>query len=208
MIDLSDKYLLMIEPKDQFKEEAVDDELTAKMERLFNKAKPVMVWKGCHTAADRMKSDNCDYILPSGHITNSLCVHYMRYHRSEVPRSELTKLSLIQERPMITNTTCWKITDLVTKTNKVQFRYYSHKELWYEVVRWQEYDELSEDTHPEHSDIQLIPLNPPFLFPVPIDDTGDGKFLAEDKSLIFMRYIRKQLEQINVEQQHMKQALA
>ena len=36
-----------------------------------------------------------------------------------------------------------------------------------------------------------------FEFPVPIDDTGDGVFLAEDKAMLFMRYIRKQIEAIS-----------
>lgn len=31
-------------------------------------------------------------------------------------------------------------------------------------------------------------------FPVPIDDCGDATFAAEDKGLLFMRYIRKALE--------------
>jgi hypothetical protein len=31
-------------------------------------------------------------------------------------------------------------------------------------------------------------------FTVPIEDCGDGVFLAEDKAMLFMRYIRKQLE--------------
>lgn len=31
------------------------------------------------------------------------------------------------------------------------------------------------------------------LFPVPISDTGNATFLAEDKALLFMRYIRKQI---------------
>lgn len=35
-----------------------------------------------------------------------------------------------------------------------------------------------------------------FEFPVPIADTGDGVFLATDKAMYFMRYIRKQLEAI------------
>ena len=35
-----------------------------------------------------------------------------------------------------------------------------------------------------------------FTFPVPIEDVGDGVFLAEDKALLFMRYIRKHLETI------------
>jgi hypothetical protein len=33
-----------------------------------------------------------------------------------------------------------------------------------------------------------------FDFVVPVEDCGDGVFLAEDKAMLFMRYIRKQLE--------------
>jgi hypothetical protein len=33
-----------------------------------------------------------------------------------------------------------------------------------------------------------------FEFPVPISDTGTGTFLAEDKAILFMRWIRKQLD--------------
>lgn len=33
-----------------------------------------------------------------------------------------------------------------------------------------------------------------FTFPVPVDDTGDGMFLPEDKGLFFMRYIRLHLK--------------
>jgi len=32
------------------------------------------------------------------------------------------------------------------------------------------------------------------LFEVPISDTGSGCFNAEDKAMLFMRWIRKQLE--------------
>ena len=32
-----------------------------------------------------------------------------------------------------------------------------------------------------------------FQFVVPIDDCGDGMFLADDKAILFMRYIRKQI---------------
>jgi hypothetical protein len=35
-----------------------------------------------------------------------------------------------------------------------------------------------------------------FEFPVPIADTGGAEFLAEDKALLFMRYIRKKIERI------------
>jgi hypothetical protein len=33
-----------------------------------------------------------------------------------------------------------------------------------------------------------------FEFPVPLSDAGDATFLAEDKAILFMRYIRKALE--------------
>ena len=35
-----------------------------------------------------------------------------------------------------------------------------------------------------------------FTFPVPIDDCGDGTFLAEDRAMLFMRYIRKHIKYI------------
>lgn len=34
------------------------------------------------------------------------------------------------------------------------------------------------------------------LFPVPIDDIGNATFLAQDKAMLFMRYIRKHLAAI------------
>ena len=33
-----------------------------------------------------------------------------------------------------------------------------------------------------------------FEFAVPVSDAGDGVFLASDRAMLFMRYIRKQLE--------------
>jgi hypothetical protein len=32
-----------------------------------------------------------------------------------------------------------------------------------------------------------------FVFPVPIEDTGNAAFNAEDKAMLFMRYIRKEI---------------
>lgn len=60
------------------------------------------------------------------------------------------------------------IKDLVKDGKKVKFSFYQKGELWYET-------------------------DCGFKFAVPIEDTGDGRFLAEDKAMIFMRYIRKQL---------------
>lgn len=61
--------------------------------------------------------------------------------------------------------------EMVSDNKKVHFRFYRAKELWY----------ATEDG---------------FVFPVPIEDIGDATFLAEDKALLFMRYIRKQIKEM------------
>jgi len=62
------------------------------------------------------------------------------------------------------------------KDNTVRFSYYKNEELWYEL---------------QHSG------NMTFLFPVPIDDVGTATLLAEDKAILFMRYIRKHLKVVD-----------
>jgi len=64
----------------------------------------------------------------------------------------------------------YELKDLVKEN--VKFLYYQKKELWYET----------DQTH--------------FVFSVPIEDCGDGRFLAQDKGIIFMRYLRKYLEDL------------
>lgn len=70
----------------------------------------------------------------------------------------------------------YNIKELVSNGKKVHFIAYRQKELWY-----------STDCG--------------FEFPVPIDDTGDGIFLAEDRAMLFMRYIRKHLANIELGRQ-------
>lgn len=60
------------------------------------------------------------------------------------------------------------IKDMV-KDKKVTFLFYKEGELWYETEC-------------------------KFQFPVPINDTGTGCFNKEDKAILFMRWIRKQLD--------------
>jgi len=60
------------------------------------------------------------------------------------------------------------IKDMV-KDKKVTFLFYKTGELWYTTECG-------------------------FEFPVPIDDVGTAAMNAEDKALLFMRWIRKQLE--------------
>jgi hypothetical protein len=58
------------------------------------------------------------------------------------------------------------IKDLVANGRKVRFTHYKSGDLWYVTECG-------------------------FAFRVPIADTGEGAFLAEDKALLFVRYIRK-----------------
>jgi len=60
------------------------------------------------------------------------------------------------------------IKEMVAKGRKVSFSHYKLGELWYRTETG-------------------------FQFPVPVSDCGDGTFLAEDKAILFMRYIRKHL---------------
>lgn len=63
------------------------------------------------------------------------------------------------------------IKDMV-KNKKVKFLYYVEGELWYTTECG-------------------------FEFPVPINDTGKGCFNNEDKAILFMRWIRKQVDVVN-----------
>lgn len=103
MIDTSAKMLLFIEPQNPKSEAPVLDELTKKMTAAFKdyktgsgyqgqfmKGVESMGWQDCVCGA---RSTNVDYLLPSHFITNYLCVHYLAWHRSEVPQSELDKVA-------------------------------------------------------------------------------------------------------------------
>ena len=64
------------------------------------------------------------------------------------------------------------IKEMVANGRKVRFTHYKSGELWYEAECG-------------------------FAFPVPTADAGDGCFLAEDKALLFMRYIRRHKDMID-----------
>lgn len=49
-------------------------------------------FRGWHTCSCGATSSNQDYLLQNGMITNSLCIHYLARHRSEVPLTELRKV--------------------------------------------------------------------------------------------------------------------
>lgn len=63
----------------------------------------------------------------------------------------------------------YSIKNMVKNKKKVYFSFYRDSELWYKTECG-------------------------FEFPVPISDIGNATFLAEDKALLFMRYIRKYIK--------------
>ena len=42
--------------------------------------------------------------------------------------------------------------------------------------------------------VKVPPENNEYMFPVPLADIGDATLLATDKAMVFMRYIRKAIE--------------
>jgi hypothetical protein len=94
MEDLSDDYLMMIEPENEPNDPVFDD-LSQLSKFVFLEAKENGRYRGFHfcTGEDcNSKSDNVQWVLPTGHITNSLIIHYISMHRDEVPESEINKL--------------------------------------------------------------------------------------------------------------------
>ena len=59
--------------------------------------------------------------------------------------------------------------EMIVNNQQVRFSFYRDRQLWYETECG-------------------------FRFPVPIEDAGTATFLAEDRAILFMRYIRKQME--------------
>lgn len=102
------RYLLFIQPKNSCSQ-PIDDSLTKVMQKILSAAKRGTSnysdlnddgqhfkegggWKGWHTCICGEASDNADYLLPNGMITNSLCIHYLKYHRRQIPKTQLIKL--------------------------------------------------------------------------------------------------------------------
>jgi len=69
------------------------------------------------------------------------------------------------------------IKEMVKDKKKVRFSFYRDSELWYKTECG-------------------------FEFPVPIREIGNATFLAEDKAILFMRYIRKHIEMLEKEKAH------
>ena len=91
----SDHGYLYIEPQEAPSPEPIIDTLTKKMAAAFLKATPGPGYRGVHRCSCGICSSNCDYALPNGEQTNSLSVHYLAYHRQEVPKAQLEKVAAL-----------------------------------------------------------------------------------------------------------------
>jgi len=89
---ISDKRVLYIEPSAQTSKEPVIDALTMKLTAAFRRSTPGAAYRGFHMCACGVCSDNCNHTLPNGESTNSLCVHYLAFHRAKVPEEQLEKV--------------------------------------------------------------------------------------------------------------------
>lgn len=58
--------------------------------------------------------------------------------------------------------------EMIVNNQKVRFSFYRDGQLWYQTECG-------------------------FPFPVPIEEAGTATFLAEDRAILFMRYIRKHM---------------
>lgn len=98
MIDQSQ--LLMIEPSAQVSEEPLIDELTRKMTAAWRaREESGYAFRGFHICSCRAWSDNHDhFVMVAGEKlkTNSLAIHYLAFHRADVPSEELSKVASLE----------------------------------------------------------------------------------------------------------------
>jgi hypothetical protein len=88
--------LLMIEPTKPASEKPVIDTLTRKMTAAWRQGRRTSGYamRGFHQCCCGAISDNRDHWV-EGRITNSLCVHYLAYHRGEISPEELEKVAAL-----------------------------------------------------------------------------------------------------------------
>ena len=93
-----DDGLLYVTPVRRAAEEPLVDDLTRKMTAALRRAQPEgLAYRGTHRCACGAVSRNRDLRLLSGEQTNSLCVHYLAYHRHEIDPDQLARVSMLDE---------------------------------------------------------------------------------------------------------------
>ena len=90
---ISDVGLLYIEPRRSASAVPSIDRVTRRMCAAFRQGRPGEAYRGVHECICGAISECCDYQLPNGEMTNSLCMHYLAHHRSEVPPEQIARIS-------------------------------------------------------------------------------------------------------------------
>lgn len=84
--------ILMIEPCGRVSDQPLVDELTRKMAAAWrNRRDGDIGYRGFHICACGAFSDSKDHWIGEL-LTNSLAIHYLAYHRYDVPEEELEKV--------------------------------------------------------------------------------------------------------------------
>lgn len=82
--------MLFIQPTRLPTDEPLIDELTMRMTSALRQASvPDYRFCGVHVCICGAVSDSTNRVLANGAVTNTLSVHYLAYHRAEVPAAEL-----------------------------------------------------------------------------------------------------------------------
>ena len=82
------RQLLYINPKLK-KDTCINDQISSMMQKLLDNAVITNRWRGWHTCICGECSSSCDYNIQGTDIEiNNLCVHYLIYHRSEIPEED------------------------------------------------------------------------------------------------------------------------
>lgn len=123
---LDEGYLLFIHSSMNRTMEPVIDNITRKMTAAFRKAEHGILktdninsrwipheklgfYLGTHACrACGVSSSSHNYKLPDGFVTNRLCIHYLAFHRWEVPRDQLDKIAEYKEEAEPTTEELWK----------------------------------------------------------------------------------------------------
>lgn len=91
--------LLFFEPSSVVSEQPVIDALTRKLTAAWRTRRRVVSYNGLHQCACGILSDDSDWAVGTEPqwSTNALCLHYLAYHRCEVPAQELAKVDALPE---------------------------------------------------------------------------------------------------------------
>ncbi len=113
-------YLLFIHPKGPAVN--TDDELLYTFNEIYQQKQRISdeCTMGVHHCTSCGKpSENRDYVLPGGWITNTLAVHYLEWHRYEIPAYEMEKIQrcIRGEKPLIR----WNDLDAMTVTELKEY---------------------------------------------------------------------------------------